>query len=148
MSGVNLAANERELDPVGQWLKLYQNALAVMGGRGVALGTDQNGFSPQIPFSATPVSYPLTVAAHAGPAWDYPRPPMPKFQMGSRVYDFQKDGLAHYGMLADFMQALSERTDMHPQPALDAIYHSAEDVVEMWEKAEAAGRASLLNHGR
>jgi hypothetical protein len=54
-----------------------------------------------------------------------------KFRLGSRVYDFQKDGRAHYGMLPDFVQALSEHVDLQPKPALDALYHSAEDIVEM-----------------
>ena len=147
--GVALDAHERELDPVGQWLKDYQDALSVMGGRGVALGTDMNGFSPQIPFAAVAPRYPVTVASRFGsPPPAFPPPPLAKFQLGSRVYELQKDGLAHYGMLPDFLQAVSELREMEPERALDAVYRSAGDVVEMWEKAEAAGRWSASHVAR
>ncbi len=138
VNGVTLAANERELDSVGQWLRDYQDAMQVMGGRGVALGTDMNGFSPQIPSASAAPRYPITVASRMGLA------PLGKFRMGSRVYDFQSGGLADYGMLPDFLQAVSERRGLRPEPALDAVFRSAEDVVEMWEKAEAASAPDII----
>jgi microsomal dipeptidase-like Zn-dependent dipeptidase len=128
IDSVTLSAAERELDPVGQWLRDYQDALSVMGGRGLALGTDMNGFSPGVPFSAAPVHYPFTVGSNS----------FRKFRLGTRIYDFQTDGLAHYGMLPDFLEAVAERRDLQPEQALRALYHSAEDVVAMWERAEAA----------
>src|SRR5271156_3143858 len=36
-------------DPVAAWITKYANAWDLMGGKGVALGTDTNGLSPLIP---------------------------------------------------------------------------------------------------
>jgi len=127
-------------DTVGTWLEEYKEALALMKGRGMALGTDLNGFAPQVSFSAEAVNYPLRVAQSVGnrPA-GYTPPSLGRSQLGGKSFDFQRDGIAHYGMLADFMQALSQKPDS--QGTLTALFRSANDVVEMWEKCEAAGRA-------
>lgn len=56
------------------------------------------------------------------------------YRMGKRVYDFNQDGLAHYGMLPDFLE------DLHniglPREAFVALFSSAEGYVQTWEKAE------------
>jgi microsomal dipeptidase-like Zn-dependent dipeptidase len=120
-------------DTVGTWLTQYDEIRTLMGGRGVALGTDMNGFAPQLSFAAFPVSYPVTIASHTG----NPRAPaLPRSVMGVRSFDFQTDGLAHYGMLPDFMQALSDKPDSGA--AVNALFHSAEDTIRMWEACEAA----------
>ena len=49
--------------------------------------------------------------------------------------NFQRDGAAHYGMLADFMQAVSQKPGS--AAAVTGLYRSANDVVVMWEKADA-----------
>jgi len=110
-----------------------------MGHGNVALGTDINGFAPQIPFAASAVNYPLTVAQKTGikPA-GYVPPALAKFQMGARVYDFKRDGIAHFGMLPDFMQALSQQPGS--ATAVSGLYRSADAVVRMWEKVEAAAK--------
>ena len=58
--------------------------------------------------------------------------------LGSRAYSLRGDGLAHYGMLADFLEAIRRQ----PQGAAPykALFQSAEDVIKMWEKAVAAAR--------
>jgi microsomal dipeptidase-like Zn-dependent dipeptidase len=120
-------------DTVGTWLTQYDEIRTLMGGHGVAFGTDMNGFAPQMSFAAFPVSYPLTIAAHTG------NPSAPQLQrsvMGVRIFDFQTDGLAHYGMLPDFTQALSDKPDSGA--AVKALFHSAEDTIRMWEACEAA----------
>jgi hypothetical protein len=44
-------------------------------------------------------------------------------------------------MLPDFLQALNTMTGPHdPKRALKALYHSAEDTIQMWEKAEQAAQ--------
>jgi hypothetical protein len=55
--------------------------------------------------------------------------------IGQRVLDFRKDGLAHYGMLADMAAAL--RSVPGGQKTFDRLFRSAEDVIRMWELIEA-----------
>ena len=53
----------------------------------------------------------------------------------TRDWDINLDGFAHYGMLPDFLQDLSNvgvnRDKMAP------LFHSAEDYIRMWEKCLA-----------
>jgi hypothetical protein len=106
-----------------------------MYGRGVAFGTDMNGFSAQVPFSKQPVRYPLDVTARFTDSDSDPPPTLERHQIGTRTLDFTEDGLAHYGLLPDFLQAISqdERTD---NDHLAAMYHTAEETILMWERVE------------
>jgi microsomal dipeptidase-like Zn-dependent dipeptidase len=52
----------QQRDTIRTWLADYKEALEIMKGRGMAIGTDMNGFAPQIPFSADPVDYPVDIA--------------------------------------------------------------------------------------
>jgi microsomal dipeptidase-like Zn-dependent dipeptidase len=129
-------------DPVANWIAGYRDALGLMGNRGVALGTDMNGYAPQIPSSAQPVLYPINVAQHFYPDPSSPnRPPLlNKHQLGSRrPFDFTVDGIAHYGMLPDFLQALHQ----HMGDGLAAMFRTAEDVIQMWERVENAKQKGL-----
>jgi microsomal dipeptidase-like Zn-dependent dipeptidase len=151
-SGITLSS------PVDAFLQGYQQTLGVMaqgnGGtpRGVAFGTDMNGLSPQISFDVLPTNYPITVVSMTSPpigTFETPLPQQPKMGNAAASYDplfkattptafwnFQTDGIANYGMLPDFIQALSQRPNS--MPAIQALYASAEDVIEMWEASEAA----------
>src|SRR5215472_4019438 len=95
-----------------------------MGGKGVAIGTDMNGLSPQIVLNqySYATSYPITIASRLNPPSFISPPALSKYQLGSRVYDFAHDGIANYGMLADFVQAVSERPTFQPlsPPICDA----------------------------
>jgi microsomal dipeptidase-like Zn-dependent dipeptidase len=123
------------VDTVGTWLKEYRDALSLMGGRGMAIGTDINGFAPQLSFTADDVTYPITVSQHFGKPT---APALPRSQMGPRPFDFKRTGIAHYGMLADFMQAVSQKPNSGD--AMKALFRSANDVVEMWEKCEVQAK--------
>lgn len=126
------------VDTVGTWLKEYSELSEVMHGRGAALGTDMNGFAPQLSFAAQAVNYPLSVASRVGTRPEgYTPPPLPRSKLGSKTFDFRTDGIAHYGMLADFMQAISQKPGS--AAALATLFRSANDVVAMWEKCEARG---------
>lgn len=58
---------------------------------------------------------------------------------GTRVFDLNVDGMAHYGLLPDLLQ------DLHnvgvPVDALGPLFASAEGYVGAWERALAAGAA-------
>jgi len=124
------------VDTVGTWLSEYQDTLEIMNSRGVALGTDINGFAPQIPFAAQSTTYPITVASRFGtPPSGYRPPSLQRSRLGSRTFDFKRDGIAHYGMLPDFLQAISQKPGS--TGAMNVLFRSANDVVKMWEKCEA-----------
>jgi hypothetical protein len=181
-------------DPVTTWINNYSIALSLMGGKNVAIGTDADGLSPLIQKDTIATNYPITVASQFGcPAGC---PSLNQYQLGTRTFNFQNDGIATYGLLPDFIQAASEsrpisvpwvpnaqcvqtctaayKTCMKnwnpddyprgqqppcgaiesncinhcpytgggfkPGPAptaqITALFHSAEDTIEMWEAVE------------
>jgi hypothetical protein len=69
--------------------------------------------------------------------------PLRRHVFGIRDYDVNIDGVAHYGMLPDFLQDVA---NSHPRPAevgtyLEPLFSSAESYIHMWEKARTrAGR--------
>ncbi len=69
--------------------------------------------------------------------------PLRRLVFGNRDYDVNIDGVAHYGMLPDFLQDVA---NSHPRAAevgayFKPLFSSAEDYIQMWEKAWAvAGR--------
>jgi len=70
----------------------------------------------------------------------------------TRTFDINYDGLAHYGMLPDWLQELSV-LGASPEE-LGAVFRSGEGMIEMWEEgcyqaydAPAAGRPRRLSEG-
>ncbi len=63
---------------------------------------------------------------------------LPKSNVGQKVFNFDTDGLAHVGMLPDFIQdarvILGNDNDLRP------LFRSAEAYIQIWEKAERAAR--------
>ncbi len=68
--------------------------------------------------------------------------PLRRHVFGNRDFDVNFDGVAHYGLLPDFLQDVA---NSHSRPAevgayFDPLFRSAEDYIQMWEKArQAAG---------
>ena len=62
--------------------------------------------------------------------------PLQPYRMGARVFDFNIDGLAHFGLVPDMLQDL-KNVEM-PKRDLQALFGSAEAYLEMWEKVERA----------
>jgi microsomal dipeptidase-like Zn-dependent dipeptidase len=116
--------------PIHTWYKQYQDTLAIMGNKNVAIGTDLNGLNPMLPFSEVKVTYPLNPPAPAGYV------PLPIYQTtGNRPFDFQKDGIAQVGQLPELMQA-AQNVGGSPS-TMEPMFHSADDFVKMWKKVEA-----------
>lgn len=57
------------------------------------------------------------------------------FKMDDRVFDFNVDGLAHYGLVPDMLQDL-KNVEM-PKRDLQALFESAEGYLRMWEMVES-----------
>ncbi len=103
-------------------------------------GADTNGMGAQADArggDAKPVSYPFTL--FKGPQWGSEfngiKPVVfDKQRSGERVYDTDRDGQAHYGLVADWVEEV--RIEGGDQ-ALSALYHSAEVYLQMWERALA-----------
>lgn len=64
-----------------------------------------------------------------------------KYTSGDRTFDFNYDGLAHVGLLPDFLADL-ETLGMSVEE-LDPLFQSAEGYIEMWERAIAASHNLL-----
>lgn len=68
--------------------------------------------------------------------------PLRRYLFGNRDYDVNVDGVAHYGMLPDFLQDVA---NSHPRPSevgtyFSPLFSSAESYISMWEKADAFAR--------
>ncbi|HTJ82805.1 MAG TPA: membrane dipeptidase [Polyangiaceae bacterium] len=115
----------------------YLYALDVMGHDRVALGTDMNGFNQQ------------PGPRLAGGRWTGPLRPvvydaelevqhqqvLKKYHLGNRTFDVNVDGLAHYGLLPDFLRDVANL--MGAEDRLVPLYRSAQRFIEMWERCEA-----------
>jgi microsomal dipeptidase-like Zn-dependent dipeptidase len=95
----------------------------------VGIGTDMSGLGGQpgarADAATDPLRYPFT--SEFGLAFD-------RQVSGNRTFDFNRDGMAHYGMLADWLQDVRERAGAEPY---EAIMNSAEGYLQMWERAAA-----------
>jgi microsomal dipeptidase-like Zn-dependent dipeptidase len=97
----------------------YRTSLEAMGNRNVSLGTDSNGFI----------------------VWPGPRKGsnviydenFPMCQTGSKTWDYNKDGVAHYGLLPDF---LTDLKNLGGDKELESLFKSAEYFAQMWEKCQ------------
>ena len=128
----------------------------------VGIGSDTNGLAaqPEASGSKTPVGYPFTL--FKGPGWGSQFSNIKPVEFGHQVtgvhvYDLNKEGRAHYGMDADWVEevrlgAISETkknndyAKAHPElklPQLDPqdesekaitnLYNSAEAYLRLWE---------------
>ncbi|WP_114785461.1 membrane dipeptidase [Vibrio tetraodonis] len=95
---------------------------------GVGVGTDMNGLGtqpgPRFDVSTNPLNYPYV--SEFGLVFD-------KQVSGNRVFDFNQEGMAHYGMLADHIQDMREQGSAR---VYEAVMNSAEAYIQMWERSE------------
>ena len=56
---------------------------------------------------------------------------------GTRLYDINTDGVAHYGLFPDYIEDLRH---IAGDQIVDDLANGAEAYLQMWERAEAAGR--------
>ena len=95
---------------------------------GVGYGSDNNGLGaqpgPRIGNAANPVVYPYTTF-DGGTVMD-------KQHSGTRVYDINVDGVAHYGLFPDYIEDLRK---IAGDQIVDDMANGAEAYLQMWERA-------------
>ena len=96
---------------------------------GVGLGTDTNGFNslpgPRPDAKAYPLRYPFT--SYDGSAT------FTRERTGTRTFDLNRDGVAHYGLVADLIADM-QRTSAGKR-ALQLLFHSAQAYIDPWQRA-------------
>jgi microsomal dipeptidase-like Zn-dependent dipeptidase len=120
-------------------IQAYLYAVSKMQGRPVGFGTDFNGFAalpgPRLGKEGCPggsrprpdvrLGYPFTAAATGQP--------MPRSVIGKKTFDINYEGLAHVGMLPDFIADMAVQglraEDLAP------LLQSAEGYLALWERA-------------
>ncbi len=92
---------------------------------GFGIGSDMNGLADEPgPTSATPITYPFK--AYRGNVT------FGEEQWGQRTFNLNTDGVANYGMYADY---LNELQVLGGSPVMNAMFQGAEAYLEMWERA-------------
>jgi hypothetical protein len=99
---------------------------------GVPLGSDVGGFAslPGPRSTGTPLRYPFR-SYHGHVVFRRQR-------TGTRVFDLNRDGVAHYGLVADLVADM--RHQPHGRKALDLLFGSAEGYLRMWDRAVTSAR--------
>jgi hypothetical protein len=112
-----------DIDP-RRFIAGYKKAWDAMGGRATAIGSDVNGMEP-LPKASTGLD---SRAFYTG---------FTKSRTGSKEWDYTKEGVAHYGLMSDFLRDVRMQPD---GPAtVDNLMSSAEAFAVMWERCERVG---------
>jgi hypothetical protein len=97
---------------------------------GVGLGTDTGGFSslpgPKPDAAQAPVAYPFRAL--------YCNVRVQRQQSGTRSFDLNTDGVAHYGLIADLLADMQQHGG---RAQVRSLFRSAEAYLRMWERAYA-----------
>lgn len=102
-------------------------------------GMDANGIADRAPprgAGSEPVTYPFTL--FSGPDWGAQFAGIKPVQFNlqthpesGKTWPIDEVGTAHYGMVADYVEEIRLEGG---KEALDALYHSAEAYIQMWEQ--------------
>jgi hypothetical protein len=93
---------------------------------GFGYGSDMNGLAEQPgPTNGDPIHYPFR--SYDG------KVTFTREVWGDRTFDINTDGLANYGMYADWLQALAQAGG---RPIITDMMNGAEAYLEMWERAD------------
>lgn len=93
---------------------------------GVGFGTDTGGFAtlPAPDSSERPLHYPFT---------DYNGVRFVRERTGKKTFDFNRDGVAQYGLMPDLIAEMQH--GRRSRDALALLYRSAEAYLEAWQRA-------------
>ncbi len=126
-------------ESVTAFAQAYCHAVAQMQGLPVGIGTDFNGLNglppPRFGAAACKGAGPGTGPMVSYPFTDRRGVTFNRQVSGARTFDINFTGVAHAGMLPDFIQEL--RTVGLSDSELQPLYESADRYLEMWEKIDA-----------
>jgi microsomal dipeptidase-like Zn-dependent dipeptidase len=105
----------------------YRYGLGLTGNKSFAIGTDVNGMFP-LP---TPPVY-----GNPGGMVQYGVNGLTQCRTGNKTWDFNLEGMAHYGLLWDYIESC-KKTGMS-QAEQNAFFSGAERFVQMWEKCNTS----------
>jgi hypothetical protein len=101
---------------------------------GFGWGSDMNGLAEQPgPASANPISYPFT--SYDG------RVTFTREVWGNRTFNLNTDGLANYGMYADWLRNVQL---VGGNQVMSDMFHGAEAYLQMWERANGVPATACL----
>lgn len=121
--GVGTADSDEHIADAQTFINSFEAVWSAMSTDGgsprVAIGTDVNGME-RLPRASTGLN---SASFYNG---------FSRSKTGDRTWDYTTEGVAHYGLMADFMKDVRERN-----PAVhNRLMDSAEYFARMWEKAE------------
>ena len=106
---------------------------------GIGYGADANGLGaqggPRVGAAKNPVTYPFT--GLGGVVID-------RQVSGSRVYDINVDGVAHYGLYPDWIEDLRMQAG---DEIVDDLARGSEAYLQMWERAAGHRRSGMPSAG-
>ncbi len=129
------AGSESAAKFVGEWAayrKLRRKGFYF----GFGYGSDTNGLAVQASPPEKPLSYPFTALTS--------KTKFERQKTGVRTFDYNKEGVAHYGLYADWLADL--RRTGGSQMARE-MNRGAEAYLQMWERAEGI-KATRCRNGR
>ncbi len=136
------AGSESAAKFVGEWAA-YRKLRDRRFYFGFGYGSDTNGLAVQASPPEKPLSYPFTSLTS--------KTKFDRQKTGVRTFDYNKEGVAHYGLYADWLADL--RRTGGPQMARE-MNRGAEAYLQMWERAEGIkatrcrpGRAEVTSRG-
>ncbi|HWF53355.1 MAG TPA: Coagulation factor 5/8 type domain-containing protein [Solirubrobacteraceae bacterium] len=114
--------------PAASFIGTMRNDLSQADPRfhtGFGYGSDMNGLAEQPgPSSGTPITYPFK--SYVGNVT------FTQEQWGQRTFNLNTDGLANYGMYADWLNDIQR---LGGSTIMNAMFQGAEAYLEMWERA-------------
>jgi microsomal dipeptidase-like Zn-dependent dipeptidase len=113
------------------FVQCYRYGLSVSGGQPIGIGTDVNGLYP---LPAPPMQMPNgPFLPNEGIAYG---PNLTQCVTGAKVWNYNSDGMAHYGLFPDFIESC-KKVGMSAAEQ-NAFFSSAERFATMWEKCNVS----------
>ncbi len=133
-------ATTSQQDTSHSWAHAYLYAVEMMGeAGGIAVGTDFNGLAqqPRGRFAGVqPIGPAKRVQYGVDQMVQTTQLLAQSASPGNRRYDYNRDGLAHYGLLPDFVRDVA--LQYGSEDPLVPFFRSAQRYIETWERCEAA----------
>jgi hypothetical protein len=128
------------VEPVAALLATHNRDRAERSRRyhfGFGYGSDMNGLAEQPGADPShPISYPFK-------SFDG-KVTFSRERWGQRMFDFNTDGLANYGMYADWLAALAR---FGGRSVMSDMFKGAESFLQMWERAYGVRSTSCVSRG-